>query len=748
MKGSIIKRAIFVVISLLILEGLFFLALFQIEINSVSKKITYSTQKNIKNNKMSSLENLVNVAFSVVESYYKRSQDIEALKKAKAKELKTILEGVKNQINAILKQNQGQPRNVIEGKIKELVKHFRYHGKNYIWINDMHPYMIMHPIKPALDGKDLSSFKDKKGNYLFNDMVKVCKENGEGMVTYYWPKPGEQEAKLKVSYVMLIPQLNWIIGTGEWVEDITKEMQKQALTQINSMRLPNGNYFWINDLKGYMLAHPNPKLINKNILGLKDKRGKLLVQEMINICKRKGAGFVDYYWSKKGEPGDVLKTSYVKLFKPWGWIIGMGIYMDDVQKLTKAQIQEIQKAKHHVIIKGSVAGIILILIMLAILSVYCNKNIKKPLQSLVDFAENISKGNFDSKVGKSLKGEFFILQHALETMVKKLKEKIQEAEQEKKEALEANEQAQIALEKAKEAKREAERAKKEGMLHSAQIMEGVVEHLTTASEELSAQAQEVSQNMSEQKERIKEAATAMEQMNATVLEVAKNAAQASENSDATKLKAEEGFKVVNQSINQINKVQEISIQLNKDMEELLNQAQAIGRIINVINDIADQTNLLALNAAIEAARAGDAGRGFAVVADEVRKLAENTMAATKEVEENINHIRVSTENSNKNFQQILEAIKIATEKVEQSGKVLTEIVELAQNSADQVRSIATAAEEQSSASEEITRSIETIKDLADATSEGMEQSAIAIHEMAQQAEELRQLIEKIKSENS
>ncbi len=163
----------------------------------------------------------------------------------------------------------------------------------------MHPYMVMHPIKPALDGKDLSNFKDKKGNYLFNDMVRVCKEKGEGMVSYYWSKPGEQEAKLKVSYVMLIPELNWIIGTGEWVEDITKQMQAQALKQIASIRLPDGNYFWINDLKGYMLAHPNPKLVNKYVGDLKDKRGKMLIQEMIEVCKQKGAGFVDYYWSKK-----------------------------------------------------------------------------------------------------------------------------------------------------------------------------------------------------------------------------------------------------------------------------------------------------------------------------------------------------------------------------------------------------------------------------------------------------------------
>ena len=120
----------------------------------------------------------------------------------------------------------------------------------------------------------------------------------------------------------------------------------------------------------------------------------------------------------------------------------------------------------------------------------------------------------------------------------------------------------------------------------------------------------------------------MNQMNATVQEVARNAGQASVASTDTKDKAEAGADIVQKSLVSIGQVQSVSQELKQDMLQLNTHAQAISQIMGVISDIADQTNLLALNAAIEAARAGDAGRGFAVVADEVRKLAEKTMASS------------------------------------------------------------------------------------------------------------------------
>ncbi len=748
MKDSILNKMIIGLIVLFVIQGIIALGIFDRELNQMAKDHGRDIYHLIESHKKDTLQDLVEVAYSMVNTYYQRSRDIDALKRAKAKELKTILSGIASQIHCILRAYKDQPRSVAEEKIKELVSAFRYNGNDYVWINDMNGVMIMHPIKPQLDGKNLINLRDRQGTYIFKQMIEVCKKKGGGMVSYLWPKPGEKVAKLKVSYVMLIPELNWIIGTGEWVEDITKAMQKKALAEISSMKLSNKNYFWINDLNGVMLAHPSAKLRGKNVINLTDPDGKKIIQEMIEICKEKGGGFVSYRWGKKGEPGNYPKVSYVKLFKPWGWVIGMGIYLDDVQHLASEHIKEFKETVHHIMVLCAIVVGIFILIVIGIMFIVMKRKLKAPIEKLVDLSEEIISGNLDASVSGSFQGELKVLKEALEGMVTNLKQRIQETEAGKREAEEARKRAQQALKEAEEAKIMAEKAQKEGMLQAANVMEEIVNHITAATEQLSAQSQEVTQNMQEQKERITEAATAMEEMNATVLEVAKNASQAAENSDATKQKAEEGYEVVQQSIHEITRVKEISGELDSNMQQLIKQAQAIGQIINVINDIADQTNLLALNAAIEAARAGEAGRGFAVVADEVRKLAENTMSATKQVAENITHIQESTNRSNKSLQDALDAVNRATEKVEESGRVLQEIVELSQHSADQVRNIATAAEEQSSASEEITRSIEQVSTLAESTTSGVQQAAEAMGELSQQTEELQQLIEKIKRENS
>ncbi|WP_156921037.1 methyl-accepting chemotaxis protein [Fundidesulfovibrio putealis] len=271
-------------------------------------------------------------------------------------------------------------------------------------------------------------------------------------------------------------------------------------------------------------------------------------------------------------------------------------------------------------------------------------------------------------------------------------------------------------------------------------MEDISEHVSMATQELSAQIEQSTNGAQEQSVRVAETATAMQQMNATVLEVARNASQASETSEHARSKAVYGAEVVGQVVSFIARINESSRTSSTDMEALGKQAQGIGQVLGVISDIADQTNLLALNAAIEAARAGDAGRGFAVVADEVRKLAEKTMTATKEVGEAIEAIQQGTHKNSQNLELTVKALEEATGLAEKSGVALKEIVDLVDQSTDQVRSIATASEQQSATSEEIHRSVEDVNRISSETSQAMEHSARAVGDLAGQARELRRLI--------
>ncbi len=363
---------------------------------------------------------------------------------------------------------------------------------------------------------------------------------------------------------------------------------------------------------------------------------------------------------------------------------------------------------------------------------------------LHEVAEAIAAGNLEVRF-RPQKREGGVY-HVLRKMVDTLKSKIGEAEDKSRQAAEESERARQATAAAEEARVRAEQAKREGMLQAAGQLEGVVEIVTSASEELSAQVEQSSRGSEEQSRRVGETATAMEEMNATVLEVARNASQAAETAEQAKTQAQAGAKVVDQAVRGIGEVESQALNMKEDMSSLGTQAEGIGRILNVITDIADQTNLLALNAAIEAARAGDAGRGFAVVADEVRKLAEKTMAATKEVGEAIHGIQQRTRRNIENVDKTVRNIQEATTLAAQSGQALTSIVTLVDQVTDQVHSIATASEQQSSASEEINKSIEDVNRISSETADAMRQSAQAVGELAEQAQALRRLIEEMKSQ--
>jgi methyl-accepting chemotaxis protein len=268
-----------------------------------------------------------------------------------------------------------------------------------------------------------------------------------------------------------------------------------------------------------------------------------------------------------------------------------------------------------------------------------------------------------------------------------------------------------------------------------EAVERIAENLAA----MSSQVNEASEGAEMQSRRTDETASAMDQMNSTVMDVAKNASAAAQNADAARAKALEGTQVVGRAVASIGQVQRQVLALKERMDNLGAQAEGIGRIIGVINDIADQTNLLALNAAIEAARAGDAGRGFAVVADEVRKLAEKTMTATKEVEDSIKSIQTGTREAISATESAAGEIATSTDMANQSGERLKEILSIVESTNQQVQSIATAAEEQSASSEEITRSLDDVRRISAETAQGMQAAAHSVAELDVLARKLKDL---------
>ena len=380
-----------------------------------------------------------------------------------------------------------------------------------------------------------------------------------------------------------------------------------------------------------------------------------------------------------------------------------------------------------------------------ILGILLTRSISRPLGKVVIFSDAVASGKLDEKLDVLQKDEIGQVADSLRVMVKNLNEKIEEANEKTRIAAEESEKALVATQEAQAAKEQAERAKAEGMLQAAQQLEGVVQVVSSASEELSAQIEQSSRGADEQSGRVRETATAMEEMNATVLEVARNAQQAADVSHQARQQAQEGSKIVTDAVKSIEAVHAQSIAIKEDMDVLGKQAEGIGQIMGVIADIADQTNLLALNAAIEAARAGDAGRGFAVVADEVRKLAEKTMTATQEVGNAITGIQEGTRKNIHNVEQAGVSIEEAAKLSVQSGESLKQILEFVHMVNDQVQSIATASEQQSAASEEINHSVEQVATISVETAQAMEQASSAVAELAQQSQALQRLIVEMKN---
>ncbi|RMR95665.1 Histidine kinase, HAMP region: chemotaxis sensory transducer [Pseudomonas coronafaciens pv. garcae] len=487
-----------------------------------------------------------------------------------------------------------------------------------------------------------------------------------------------------------------ILGYYQGLEaagSLTREAaQQQALKQIKGLRYSQSDYFWINDLQPVMIMHPtNPKLDGQNLSAIRDPDGFAVFNEMVTLVKSQGAGMVNYRWPKPGASEPVKKTSYVQLFQPWGWILGSGVYVDDVAAEFEAQLLSTGLF---------IAGIVLVMVLLLTLIV---RSIVRPLKAAVGAMADIASG--ESDLTRTLethgKDEITELGMHFNAFVAKLRNVV-------------------------------------SLLQNSSMALGI------AASESGSNAEQAQNRSLQQSQQMDLVATAVNEVTYGVQDVAKNAEHAASEMRDAESRAQQGQINIDNSLRQIEHLSGTIGQAVDVMHNLSSESTKIGSVLEVISSIADQTNLLALNAAIEAARAGEQGRGFAVVADEVRLLAQRTQKSTAEIQAIIERLQTYSDAAVKVIGDSSRSSQLTIEQANQAGQSLTSISQALRNLNSLNASIASATLQQTHVVDDINQNVTQAAQLSQSTAMAAEQSTSASQHLRELSEELSALLKQFK----
>lgn len=463
-----------------------------------------------------------------------------------------------------------------------------------------------------------------------------------------------EDRKAKLHDVVLLARqavdLDYQASKKAGLSDAEAFEKSRAL--LRSLRFGNDDYFYAFNSEGLVQAHPSPKVENKNLYNAPDSDGVFFTKQQIELAA-KGGGFVAYRFPRAGGTEPLPKISYATEFKPYGWTIGGGIYLDDIDAIFWSQAWWI----------AALVGIALLLVVG--MSLLLGNSIVRPIRGMTAAMRKIAAGETATVIPAQERHDEV---GAMAQSVQVFKDSMIEAVRLRGE--------QDELKKRSEIEKQGLLGKmaddfESGVRGSLDALASAVVELRATSNSMSATAEEASQQattvaaVAEQaSSNVQTVAAATEELSSSVSEIGRQVAQST--------------KIAGQAVDEANRT-------NVTVQGLSSAAQKIGDVVKLISDIASQTNLLALNATIEAARAGEAGKGFAVVASEVKSLASQTAKATEEISAQVAAMQGATTQ--------------AVQAIESIGGTIGAINEI-------TTAIASAVEEQGSATKEIARNVQ------------------------------------------
>ncbi|MCQ4287240.1 methyl-accepting chemotaxis protein [Pseudomonas stutzeri] len=466
------------------------------------------------------------------------------------------------------------------------------------------------------------------------------------------------------------------------------EAQTGAMEVIGTIRYLGDHYLWINNMDFVWLMHPvSPQLVGRDLRDLKDKAGKPFVQQLVDGVRSNGSMRLEYLWPRPGATEPELKLTEARGFKPWSWMVSSGIHPADIDAVVNREVTT-------ALFVGA-----LILAALAGFSMLVIRSITGPLRATVATLEKAAEGRTDLTVRLPTQGRDELVQ-----MARSFNTLMEAAG---------------------------------GVVGQANLK------LMTASEDLSQITSDAQRDAERQESETISLAAAMNEMVATVQEVARSASLAADSTKQTEAEAAQGRRMVEQTMQEIADLTRDLSQARAVVEKLAKDSRDIGTVLDVINGVAEQTNLLALNAAIEAARAGEHGRGFAVVADEVRSLAQRTQRSTQEIHAIIERLQSGATTAVERMARNAEKAQLTMDQAARAGESLGAITVAVSTINDMNLQIATAAEEQTATAEEINRSVNGIRDTAGSAGQTVTRTRAASTELRLLAQELCGQIERL-----